>query len=275
MKEHKICNLQLFADEDVEGEPTNEEVEIDNPSNEEGELEFEDSKQEENVEKNDEQKNLEQEKKEQNRKNAQERIRRKKEQEEKSRKEEQEEYKRNGYVEGVKKVTKGKNPYISSHELKDEFDIEIFNMQQELEAQGKDPVEDLPQYLAQKRREARQQEIENQKAENEKNNKINDELKDFTDKYGIDTAQNLFNDKEFTDFSEGLLGLVPLSVVYEKFINQKAKNEAKAQDLALEKDARRKSSTGPTSKGSNEYSSILSMDEKSLAELTREIAKRY
>lgn len=275
MREQELLNLQLFADEDIEENPV-EETENDNPSNqEEGEEpEFEDS---ENTNENEEeQKTTEEEKqKEKNRKFAQERIRRKKELEDKKRKEEQESYKKNGYVEGIKKATKGKNPYNDTHNLTDEFDIEIYNMQQELEAQGKDPVEDLPAYIAQKRREERQKQIENERTENERSQRISDEIKSFNEKYGEETAKKIFEDDEFIDFSDGLLGNVPLNVVYEKFLGQKAKSEAKAKDLALEKDARRKSSTGPTAKGNNEYSSILSMDSKDLAELSRQIAKRY
>lgn len=224
-------NLQLFAGED-EQNPT-EEVEassVDATEEEDDDVDFEDGEVEEDT--------SEKQKKQKNNEYAQKRIKAKKEEERRL-----EEEKRKEFLRGVQKGNEGKNRF-TGREIKDEEDLQEFELMLEMEEKGLDPVEDYAEYVKEKRRAERLAENQKNAEAMEAENRSREDVKQFCEKYDEDTAKKIFQDKAFLKFSEGLLGLVPLTVIYEKYLDTQVNTETQAEKLAMEKDARRKASSG-------------------------------
>lgn len=230
--------LQLFAED--EQTPT-EEVEASSvdATEDDDDIDFND------IEEDDDDIDLEeddikpqQSKKQQNKEYAQKRIKAKKEAEEKLAKE-----KRDEFLRGVQFGNDGKNRF-TGREIKDEEDLAELELMLEMEKKGLDPLEDYTEYLKEKRREERKAELERKNAEAQAEKESQEDIDKFYEKYSKEKAQELFKDKNFLRFSDGLLGAVPLTVIYEKFQETKNVTETQAEKLAREKDARRKSSSG-------------------------------
>ena len=81
--------------------------------------------------------------------------------------------KKAGYREGVIATLKT-NPY-TEEPIEDDYDLEIYEIQQELDRQGKDPNKDLPRELARRRREL--EKAEREKAEADEKSKQEAEAK--------------------------------------------------------------------------------------------------
>lgn len=226
--------LQLFAEDESE-EPTDE---VENPSEDEDDEEGELNLEEENDETDEEPEEQSNKKKRQeNYNNAQLRIQKKEE-----KRKAEEKLKRDGYIEGIKKSSNGRNRF-TGRAIQDEFDVEEYETMLEMEEKGLDPVEDYSDYIKTKQRAERQKQLETEAEQQNEKQKIESDLNSFVSKYGRETAEKILNDKEFNKFSEGMLGSIPLEVVYEKFLYVQSSLETKAEKLAVEKDARRTSST--------------------------------
>ena len=219
--------LQLFAED--EQNPT-EEVEAGSVDATEEEVEFSET---EEVEEN-----TQQQTKKQNNEYAQKRIKAKREAEQKLAEE-----KRKEFLRGVQSANEGKNRF-TGREIKDEEDLIEFETMLEMEKKGLDPVEDYSEYVKERRRAEKQAEAQKNQAEMEAEQKSQEDIDRFCEKYDKETAQKIFQDKKFVEFSKDLLGFVPLTVIYEKYTQIQVSTETKAEKLAMEKDARRKSSTG-------------------------------
>lgn len=225
-------NLQLFAD--PEQNPT-EEVEASSAEAvEEENVEFEDSAEEEV-----------QQTKQKNNEYAQRRIKARKEAEQKLAEE-----KRKEFLRGVQSANEGKNRFTGKA-IKDEEDLAEFEMMLEMEQKGLDPVDDFLEYSKQKRREERQAEFQKNQQDLEAESKRQEDIQAFYEKYDQETAQKLFQDQAFLKFSDGLLGVVPLTTIYEKYVGTQSNIEAKAEKLAMEKDARRQASSGGLTENPN------------------------
>lgn len=220
-------NLQLFAED--EQNPT-QEVEASSVDATEDDVDFEDE-----VETSD---TSSQQTKKQNNEYAQKRIKAKKEAEQKLAEE-----KRKEFLRGVQIGNGGRNRFTGK-EIKDEEDLAEFELMLEMDEKGLDPVDDYADYIKEKKRAERQAESQRNQQEMEAEQKSQEDINQFCEKYDKETAQKLFQNKDFLKFSEGLLGLVPLTVIYEKFVETQASTETQAERLAMEKEARRKSSTG-------------------------------
>lgn len=219
-------NLQLFAENEQNPAP---EAEAESVEATDEEVEFEDSE-EEVTEKQTKQKNNEY---------AQKRIKAKKEAEQKQLAEE----KRKEFLRGVQKANEGKNRF-TGRPIRDEEDLQEFETMLEMEEKGLDPVEEYTEYVKEKRRAERQAEAEKNMQEMEAEKRSQEDVKLFCEKYDQATAEKIFQDKGFLKFADGLLGVVPLTTVYEKYLDTQIKTETQAEKLALEKDARRKASSG-------------------------------
>ena len=262
--EKLLFNLQLFAgeeQEEIEEEetPTEEVEEEVEETEEETDTEFDDSE-EESVE--EEEKPTQ---KEQNKINAQRRLEAKQNKINAQRRLE-EKHKKEGYIKGVKEATNGINPY-NNQPIEDEYDIEVYQTMVEMSKKGFDPIEDYAKYVAQKQREA-------QKAENDAKEKNLNEANEFVAKYGEETFKKIVEDEEFNEFCEDLLGNTPLVTIYEKFLKQQAKIEERAKELALKKDARRKSSTGGIVKQNAQEQSWENLEGADFRKFTEGIASR-
>lgn len=285
MKELVKFNLQLFAEDESEKEPTetveNEEIDetddLDEDFEEDDDFDFDDTEDEEETEEVEDKKvsndkvkshvdNIKNQKK-QNYNNAKARI-------ERRRQEELNKAKREAYIEGIKKSTNGINSF-TGEPIKDDADIEIYETMCEMSEKGLDPVDDFYKYTAEKRRNEKEQiRIQNEAKEKE-NEKLNTEIAEFINAYGEETLKKVLNDADFDEFSKDLVGAVPLKVIYDKFLRVSAKTETKAEELAIKKDARRKSSSGALGKKSTTTSSILDLSPEEFQKAINEIARQY
>lgn len=288
MKQLLKLKLQLFAGEDGEKEPTqeveNEDFEetddLDEDYEDDDDVDFDDTDddEEDETEQEVETKKVSNDKvkshtdniknqKQQNYNNAKARI-------ERRRQEELNKAKREAYIEGIKKSTNGVNSF-TGQPIKDETDVEIYETMCEMNEKGLDPVEDFYKYTAEKRRNEKEQiRIQNEAKEKE-NAKLNTEIAEFINVYGEDTLKKVLNDADFEEFSKDLVGAVPLKVIYDKFLKISANTETKAEQLAIKKDARRKSSSGALGKKSKTSSSILDLSPEEFQKAINEIARQY
>lgn len=285
MKDLLTLQLQLFAGEDSEKEPTetveNEEIDetddLDENFDEDDDFDFDDTEDEEETEEVEDKKvsndkvkshvDTIKNQKKQNYNNAKARI-------ERRRQEELNKAKREAYIEGIKKSTNGINSF-TGEPIKDEADIEIYETMCEMSEKGLDPVDDFYKYTAEKRRNEKEQiRIQNEAKEKE-NEKLNTEIAEFINAYGEETLKKVLNDADFDEFSKDLVGAIPLKVIYDKFLRVSAKTETKAEELAIKKDARRKSSSGALGKKSTTTSSILDLSPEEFQKAINEIARQY
>lgn len=221
-------NLQLFAEDEQEPTPEVEASSVD--ATEETDVDFDDEIEEQEA--------PEQQTKKQNNEYAQKRIKAKKEAEQRLAEE-----KRKEFLRGVQTGNGGKNRFTGK-EIVDEEDLAEFELMLEMEKNGLDPVEDFASYIKEKMRQAKQAELQKNQQAMEAEQKSQQDIASFCEKYDVETAQRLFQNKSFLKFSEGLLGVVPLELIYEKFVDTQASAETTAERMMMEKNARRASSTG-------------------------------
>lgn len=260
--------IQLFAEgeeDDIVEEPT-EEVENEDIEDGEDDPEFDEGEEVEEEVKNEQPTQSENQKAE-NYKNALRRI------EEKQRRE-LEKAKKDSYFEGIKASTGGINRFTKKA-IKDDVDVEMFKTMCEMDEKGLDPIEDYPEYVAEKQRQARLEEAKANEAQNAVKQRRTTELNDFVNSYGKDTVEKMLDDKEFYKYSKPFLDKVPLKDIYESFVEHKASIEARAEELLLEKDARRKSSSGSLGKKNKTEKSFSEMTPEEFHEFSINIAKRY
>ena len=268
----RFINLQMFSDEENTPtetvENTDSEVietteEEKTSSKEEGtDVEFtDDSKTEEKVEKSTQSKD-------EKRANYERRIKEKHQKE-------LEEAKRASYLEGVKKSTGGVNKF-TNQPIEDEEDLAEYELMLEIDSKGDDPIEDYNKYVKEKNREAKRQ-AEIQAAEIEiANKKIVDDIDNFRSTYkDVDINELLSENSDFSKKFGKLVGKAPLSELYETYQSYQSEIDAKAENLALEKDARRESSTGGIGNNSVNEKSFQDMTPEEFHEFSIGIAKRY
>lgn len=187
---------------------------------------------------------------------------------EKRRKREAEERER-GYQEGVKEALGGKNPY-TGEEITDDYDFELYKEMREAKKAGFDPVTELWKYQAQQRRKEAEEKAKLEADEKaEKEYAIND-AKEFSKKYKDIDVNKLLADERFKIFSEGKLFSIPLTEIYESFINYESMVDTKAREIAEKKYARMMSTTG-----SLKSTQTMDIPEKSIWEMSKEEFKAY
>lgn len=290
MKNNLLVDLfiQLFAQ--GEEEPTEDEVEVvdtdedeveedtetETEENEEeteddsDDVEFDDSEEEETKEeevKQETKKDPVKERKTKNYNAAKERV-------EARKKKELEQAKRDAYIDGVKKSTGGVNRF-TDEPIVDDIDVQIFETMCEMEKQGLDPIEDYHKYVAKKERERAQQEAQAKASEVAKQKRIDGELDEFVTTYGEDVLKNILNDDNFAEFAEDLIDRVPIKTIYERYLKYEAKTQTKAEELALEKDARRKASSGALKKKESKEKSWNDMSPEEFHKFSISVANRY
>lgn len=123
----------------------------------------------------------------------------------------------------------GVNPFTQKP-MKDAQDVEQFRTQQRLKAEGKDPVADYPDAVAEQQRQAASAEAERARADEW----VRQDREDFMAKNpGID-LNALVSNQSFRRFAEGKLGVKPLSDIYADYnalvaeIGGAAREEVKA-----------------------------------------------
>lgn len=207
-----------YSDEDLEAQKAEEE-------SKEKEKTPEDDKSEDEVP-NQEVEDEKAKQKEQNHINAERRKREKQEREEALKKE--------GYNKAVKESVDGLNPYTHK-EIKDDVDMEIYLQMRELEKQGKDPITDYAEFVAEKSRKGREEEQLKKQQEDYATKDIEAFNKDFPDA----DVNKVLKDEHFSKFADGKLGNVPLSQVYKDFLEFESYYEKKADEESTEKAAKK------------------------------------
>ena len=150
------------------------------------------------------------------------------------------------YEKGRLEAYKGKiNPYTNKPII-DSSDIEVYEMMYKLEQEGKDPINDLPNALSDRRREEQKAIAE----ERDRNEKARKELEDFQEKYPDVNVQELLNDSFFNDYISGKTK--SLTELYEGFNNFKNAFRNSAVNVAKQTIANSQSSPGSLSSGSKE-----------------------
>lgn len=262
--EEPVENQEVEELEDLDDDFEEEEINFTDDEDDEEELEEKDKVDKDIVEKH---KETLKNQKQQNYNNAKARI-------ERRRQEELAKAKREAYIEGIKKSTNGVNSF-TGQPIKDDVDVEVYETMCEMTEKGLDPVDDYYKYTAEKRRQEKEQlRLQNEQKEQE-NEKLNSEINDFINAYGKDTFEKILKDNDFDEFSKDLIGAIPLKTIYDRFLKYNAKMENKAEELAIKKDARRRSSSGALGKKSNPSSSILDLSPEEFQKAINEIARQY
>lgn len=124
----------------------------------------------------------------------------------------------------------GKNPY-TNEEMKDSADVAEYLLMREIEKEGGDPLGDYSKVLKNK-------EKEKAKAQAEKDEKAEWYRKDrelFVQKYPDVNISELIENKRFNRYAEGKVGTLPLSDIYEGFIESENEIRAEAEKNANQK----------------------------------------
>lgn len=277
-QEKLMLDIQFFAedendddlDNDVVDEEEDDEVEEENDTEEEeteeeNDEDFSDDNEEEEVEKT---------KKKQSRtdntKYAE--MRRKQEEERKER----EALKLEGIREGVKKAYNGVNKFTNKP-LTDDHSVDMFMLQLEMEQKDLDPINDLPDYIAEKNR---NKAIETAKEQKQQDWFVKDG-EEFAKAYPKVSIDELSKDVRFSKFAKGKIGNQPLKEIYEDYLEVVAEFTKEA-DVKSRKAVAKKMASPGASKQTNKTSqdeisieTISKMSPQQLLKLEQKNPKKY
>ena len=122
------------------------------------------------------------------------------------------------------------NPY-TGQTINDDYDVKEYLEMYQLDAEGKDPINDYRELQKQKARDEAKKQIElDEKAKQDK--WYEDDTKDFVDNYSIEKLQELTKDEDFNLFAKGKIGKVPLRDIYEDYQKLISKYEKKSVETA-------------------------------------------
>lgn len=176
--------------------------------------------------------------KEENRKYAE--KRREQERREKELKEIEEKAYRRGLVEAVG----GRNPYTNT-DIKDDIDVDVYLTMREIEKAGLDPIADYHAYVANKQRAERARNKVNQPSEEW----LENDARQFMQKYSDVDFSSLMEDKRFLKFAEGKIGNLSLTKIYEDYNSFVSEFETEADKRARFAVARSQSTPGSVEAG--------------------------
>ena len=124
----------------------------------------------------------------------------------------------------------GKNPYTED-EMKDSADVEEYLLMKEIEKNGGDPLTDYSKHLKAKQRESAEK-LSKESADKEW---YRSDREAFTKKYPEVDINALIRDEQFINYSNGKVGEVPLSEIYEGYSRMLEKLKADAERAANSK----------------------------------------
>lgn len=157
--------------------------------------------------------------------------------------------KQEGIIEGLG----GTNPYTGER-IEDDIDFELYQEMKDAESKGYNPNDmgDMLKY----RKGVKQEALKVQEAQHQADLNTQNDIRDFQSKNPNVSVKELLNNEEFQMYADGLLGVVPLATIYEKFNHSKVEAGKKAEEIVLNEQARRVSSTGSLNTGDNANSSL-------------------
>lgn len=132
--------------------------------------------------------------------------------------ERQEEIKR-ARIEGIKSVI-STNPYTNKP-IEDDSDVEEYLLMKQIEKDGKDPINDYPEYV---KKQARERVAQAQA----KTANVTKELEEFSAVYPNVKINDVLQDTEFSAFADGKLGKMSLALVYSQYLLDKSNKAAMA-----------------------------------------------
>lgn len=127
------------------------------------------------------------------------------------------------YKQGKLSAFKGKtNPYTQTI-IKDETDIEMYEAMCKLEAEGKNPIENYFEYVANEKREQIKKEQRNKEIQDQ----AKQDVEEFNNKYPKINLSELLEDETFKDYIDGKNK--PLVTLYENY--QKLQNKFRTDSM--------------------------------------------
>lgn len=136
----------------------------------------------------------------------------------------------------------GKNPY-TNEEMKDSTDVREFLEMRDIEKKGGDPLTDFAKHVKEKERQAAAE--AQKKAESEA--WYRKDYEDFIEKHPDVDVKKLISDPVFQKYTEGRVGQIPLSTMYESFLEITGSLEKRAEGKARQTLANKRSSPGALS----------------------------
>jgi hypothetical protein len=136
----------------------------------------------------------------------------------------------------------GKNPY-TGEEMKDSTDVEEYLLMRDIEKDGGDPLADFSKHHKKRSRE----EAERIAKEEQQQEWYRKDRDDFAAKHPDVDLQSLIQDELFQKFASGKVGELPLSDIYEGFMDLVSVYEKRAKRKAEQLLANSKASPGSLS----------------------------
>ena len=174
------------------------------------------------------------------------------------------------YLKGQLEATKVNT--FTNEPIDDEYDLRVFNIQKQLEKEGKDPISDLPKRMAELNRSAGKEAQDKANEKKQRDEAINNDIKDFKEKFPTVNIAELLKDPDFKDYSDGRLGIKggkSLAQIYTDFEKFKSRFVKKEEHVEEEDDGKK---TPPSPSGqkhkSHSYSSMS--EEDKIKELKRQ-----
>ena len=136
----------------------------------------------------------------------------------------------------------GKNPF-TGEEMKDSADVDEYLTMKDIEKSGGDPLADFSKFQKQKERQrAAEAAAGEQQAE-----WFRRDRESFSTKYPDVNLEQLIQNRQFQLFASGKVGALPLTEIYEGFVEVASEYEKKAKQMAKQMLANRKASPGALS----------------------------
>ena len=162
-----------------------------------------------------------------------------------------------------------KNPY-TNEEMKDSADVQEYLTMKEIESQGGDPLADYSKFQKAKEKEK----IAKQTKEQEEQEWYRKDTEDFIAKHPEVNLDTLIQDKQFQTFASGKVGTLPLSEIYEGYMELVAEFDKRSKQKVAQILANKKASPGALS-SPNGNSEGLFTREQVQAMSQEEVHKNY
>lgn len=254
-------------EEEEEAEEEEEDEDLDDEDIDEEE-ETEDDGDEDDSRDDDEEEKEKSKKKKQSKEERARQAQARREREAKEREAREKEIERKAFLKG--KLEGNKVNTFTEEPINDEYDLFIFETQQKLEKEGKDPIADLPKRLAEINRQKAKEAEDEAKKKKDLDEQIDKEFSEFRGKYpGVD-LRALLKDPDFADYADGRLGKGGKTLVqlYEAFNNFKKKFGGKNEE---EEDTGKKGAPSPNGGRKQKETSYSKMsEEEKIKELKRQ-----
>lgn len=170
----------------------------------------------------------------------------------------------------IKETLGGVNPYTKT-KIEDKYDMEEYLTMKEMESKGLDPLQDYASYLKQKQRNE-SIELEKKTKEKSKEKWIENDRKEFFDKYPDVDFETLAKDDMFKMFAQGKIGNMSMASIYEGYKEVQATIDKKAKEVAKRLVANKQASPGALSTSSEVPNAFYTLDE--LKKLSKEEVRR-